>query len=74
MSLQNKVLASRLNREDLQGYTPPPVIDPYSNPMVARGALAPAASLSTGRVSAGLVGFLVLLAAGFYLWTRRHQS
>jgi hypothetical protein len=70
----NQVLASRLNRADLQGYNPPLVPDPYSNPQIAAGALSPVASLSTGRISAGLVGVLVLLAGGFYLWTRRHQS
>lgn len=73
----NASLAAKLGRSDLAGFTPPTVQDPYSNPQVAvgpSGSLAASASLDTGRVSAGLVGVLVLLAAGFYIWTRRFQS
>lgn len=73
----NATLASRLGRSDLAGFNPPTVQDPYSNPqntVGVSGGLSAAASLDTGRVSAALVGLLVLGAAGFYLWTRRFQS
>lgn len=71
----NSVLASRLNRSDLSGYNPSPIVDPYSNPMNTIGAIqAATASLDSGRISAGMVGVLVLAGAGFYLWTRKFQS
>lgn len=71
----NPILASRLQRSDLAGYNPAPVADPYSNPMTAVGAIqAATARLDAGRISAGMVGILVLAAAGFYLWTRKYQS
>jgi hypothetical protein len=56
---------------------PAAIMDPYSNPQNTvgpTGSLAGSVSLDTGRISAGLVGALVLGAAGFYIWTRRFQS
>lgn len=73
----NPILASRLNRSDLGGYSPPPVQDPYSNPQIAAGGsgqLAAAMSLDPGRIAAILVGVMVIGAAGFYLWTRGFQA
>jgi hypothetical protein len=69
-------LADRLGRTDLGGYSPPSgPLDPYSNPMVAAGQVQAAISrLDSGRISAGLVGLLVIAGAGFYLWTRKFQS
>jgi hypothetical protein len=71
----NPTLASRLNRQDLAGYNPAPLADPYTNPGNTVGAIqAATAVLDSGRISAGFVGLLVLAAAGFYLWTRKYQS
>lgn len=71
----NPRLASKLNRSDLSGYNPAPLADPYSNPMNTVGAIqAVTASLDSGRISAGMVGVLVLAGGGFYLWTRKFQS
>jgi hypothetical protein len=73
----NPILASRLNRADLSGYSPPPVQDPYSNPQIAAGGsgqLSAAMSLDPGRIAAILVGVMVIGGAGFYLWTRRFQA
>jgi hypothetical protein len=71
----NSTLAERLGRPDTAGYNPPTIMDPYSNPMIAAGAIQAAMNpLDSGRISAGMIGVLVLAAAGFYLWTRRFQS
>jgi hypothetical protein len=71
----NPTLAARLNRSDLSGYNPAPVADPYTSPGNTVGQISAAVSnLDSGRISAGMVGLLVVGAAGFYLWTRKFQS
>jgi hypothetical protein len=71
----NPVLAARLNRSDLQGYNPSPVVDPYTSPGNTVGQIQSAMSgLDSGRISAGMVGLLVVGAVGFYMWTRKFQS
>ncbi len=72
-------LASALNRSDLGGYNPAPIADPYSGLGWAAGPAASTVSaaaslLDSGRISAGMVGLLVIGAGGFYLWTRKFQS
>lgn len=71
----NPTLAARLNREDLQGYNPPVIADPYTTPQNTVGQIQAAVSgLDSGRVSALMVGLLLVGAIGFYLWTRKFQS
>ncbi len=69
----NASFAAKLGRPDLVGVPS----DPWggtSNVSQARFNVSSPMGTADGRLTAGLLGVMVIAVVGFYLWTRDHQA